>query len=119
MRNMLINRYFQVNLKDDRSRWRRLSNGLIQGSVLSPILFNLYTNDFLNLKSKRFMFADDWVLVVQCKTFEEAHTILEDDLQIVNEYFCSIRLLIIQNKIEVCTFHLNNKKTERKIEVSL
>ena len=29
MRNMLINKYFKVNLKDDRGRWRRLNDGLI------------------------------------------------------------------------------------------
>ena len=40
-RNMLSNRYFQVNVNDDKNRWRKLNNGLVQGSVLSPILFNL------------------------------------------------------------------------------
>ena len=64
------------------------------------------------------MFADDWVLIVQCKSFEEAQTILENDLQIVNEYFCSARLLINPTKTEVCAFHLNNKEAERKMEVS-
>ena len=86
---MVVNRFFQVNLRNERSRWRRLSNDLIQGSVLSPILFNLDTSDFLNLKSRRFMFADDWVLIVQ--------KILEEDLKIVDDYFRSIRLLMNPN----------------------
>jgi hypothetical protein len=35
LNNMLSNRFFQVFLRDKSSRWRRLSNGLPQGSVLA------------------------------------------------------------------------------------
>ena len=102
IRNMLSNRFFRVHLKNDQSRWRKLSNGLVQGSVLSPILFNLYTKNELQLKSLRFMFADDWTIIIQCKTFEESQRILEDDLKIIDEYFKSARLVFNSSKTEVC-----------------
>ena len=45
IQNLLSNRRFYVELNNERSRWRLQKNGLPQGSVLSLILFNIYTND--------------------------------------------------------------------------
>ena len=48
-RNLYRNRFFNVHLGNNKSRCRKLNNGLFQGSVLSPVLFNLYTNDNLKI----------------------------------------------------------------------
>jgi hypothetical protein len=59
LNNMLSNRYFQVFLGDQSSRWRRLNNGLPQGSVLAPIIFNLYMSDLSSTAAKVFQYAYD------------------------------------------------------------
>jgi Reverse transcriptase (RNA-dependent DNA polymerase) len=63
--HMLSNRFFQVFLGDKMSRWRRLNNGLPQGSVLAPRLLNLYLSDIPFTSSKHFLYADNYVLTYQ------------------------------------------------------
>jgi len=48
---------------------------LLQGSVLSPTLFNLHTADFPRTGARKFIFVDDVSLVAQVKSFLELEDI--------------------------------------------
>lgn len=69
---MLIKyRRFYVSLNGNKSRWKTQRNGNPQGSVLAPILFNVYTNDQqICDRTKHFIYADDLALTAQGPTFE-------------------------------------------------
>ena len=45
IQTLLSNRKFYEELYNKRSRWRKEKNGPLQGCVLAPTLFNIYTDD--------------------------------------------------------------------------
>ncbi len=61
--NILANRSFVLKTSSDQtSRPRRLRNGVPQGSVLSPMLFNLYISDLPQTISRKYGYADNLAL---------------------------------------------------------
>ena len=74
--NMLPNRRYFVELNGQRSRWRNQKNCLPQGSVLSPVLFNIYTNDQpIHKDTRSFIYADDLCIATQDASFETESTL--------------------------------------------
>lgn len=96
---------------------KKLKNKLQQGSVLAPLLFNLYIADMPEKRLRKFVKADDWVLAIRCKSIEESEEISTDDLEKMVKYFRKWRFQPNANKAEVYYFHLNNKIPRRELNV--
>lgn len=70
---MLINKSrFYVRLQGKKRSWQNQRSDLPQGSLLAPIIFNIYTNDQpTNLNTKHFLSAVDFAISSQKHTFKE------------------------------------------------
>lgn len=66
---------------------KMIQNGLPQGSVLSPLLFNVYTADIVNTTSRKFTYADDVGLISRGTTISEVESTLGKDISKLQKYF--------------------------------
>ena len=119
IQNLLSDRRFYVELNNERSRWRIQKNGQPQGSVLSPTLFNIYTNDQPILDGTRsFIYADDLCVTAQYPTFQEVEQQIEEALGELTHYYRSNSLRANPDKTQVTAFHLRNREAKRSLQVS-
>jgi len=105
-----------VQLNGKVSKYKFLQNGLPQGSVLSPIMFDAYTVDITNNSSRKFMYADDVGLAVQAESFEKVEDILNEDLVRVPKYFKSW-FYTLNPKTTSIAFYLSNRDVNRKLNL--
>jgi hypothetical protein len=72
------------------SVWREIQCGLPQGSLLGPLLFPLYINDFtktiLDL-SKPVLFADDTSILILDKDPANFKIKIDKLLEVINKWF--------------------------------
>ena len=78
---LIPNRSFTLSISDSkRSRLRRLRNGFPQGSVLDPLLFNIYTYDLPSTISQKYAYADDLALMHTSKDWKTLEGTLSQDM---------------------------------------
>ena len=115
---LIRNRSFTFSIGDSkRSRLRRLRNGLPQGSVLAPLLFNIYTFDLPSTISQKYAYADDLALMHTSKDWKTLEGTLSQDMTTLSAYLQTWKLKLSHTKTVTTAFHLNNREAKRELKI--
>ena len=115
---LVRNRSFTLTTGDSkRSRLRRLKNGVPQGSVLAPLLFNIYVYDLPSTVSRRYAYADDLALLYSSDDWKDLEGVLSQDMTTISTYLQTWRLQLSHTKTVTTAFHLNNREVKRELNV--
>jgi len=116
---MVINRTFTVTTGNgQRSRLRRLKILVPQGSVLAPLLFNIYISDLPATISRKYACADDLAIMHADGDWLAEEGALSKDMATLGEYLQTWKLKLSTTKTVSTVFHLNNKEAKRELKVN-
>ena len=102
----LSGRFQRVVLNGQTSFWRPVLAGVPQGSILGPLLFLTYMNDFPNeLKSNVKLFADGTTLFTIVKDKNESANIINNDLLQISKWPCNWKMF----------FHPDRRKPAQEV----
>ena len=99
----LTNRWHRTRINTSYSTWLELISGVPQGSILGPLLFNIYLNDlfFILDETEICNYADDTGLHVCDKDLGEVIRRLEHDARLAIEWFESNYMKLNSSKCKV------------------
>ena len=130
--NYLSNRYQRVKIGSTFSSYLEILRGVPQGSILGPILFNLFINDlmFFIQETEVCNFADDTTIYSCSPYFEEATLKLSNDTHLILNWFRINSMVANPGKFQIMflgsnidnskiTFMIENKRVKSRSEVKL
>jgi hypothetical protein len=109
----LKDRAFKVSINEQLSSLRPIAAGVPQGSVLGPVLFNLFTNDIPNNmhKTNIALYADDVAVISSSWSSQEIGKNLQNALDHLSAWYEMWRIQLNNDKTTATLF---SRRTKRK-----
>ena len=120
--NYLSDRTFIVKTPEDTSKVHRIKAGMPQGSILGPLLFNMYVNDLPKEveHSQVVMYADDTTIMTSSAIPSNIQVDLEGDLARLEDWFNANNLTLNTNKTEfMLIVNTNRRKYFNNIRIEV
>ena len=100
----------RVKMDGDFSGWRAMLAGVPQGSLLSPLLYNLYTSDIPKaIVSELALYADDIYIYDQTKKTKYAYLSVKRHVDDIGRWASRSRIKINTSKSNTMTFSRKTK----------
>ena len=91
-----------VSINGQTSETQRITLGVPQGSILGPLLFNMYINSLPNaVETRLILYEDDAVLVFPATTPNELQTALEREFGLMSDWYLDNRLTLNVKKTKL------------------
>jgi hypothetical protein len=104
LREWLVGRIAYVEVEGSCSEFFEVESGTVQGSVLGPVLFNLFISPFLE-KSSGPAYADDSYHIAISESKQDAVKTLQDRIIESESWLASSGLKVNLEKTELTIFH--------------
>ena len=99
--------------KQRTQQLEKAKNGLPQGSVLAPTMFNIYTNDQLIYYGTRsFIYADDLCITSQYQSFKQVEETIEEALNNLTTYYKMNSLRVNPEKKHMSLRYISGTKRQ-------